>query len=151
MTLDLLNKIMPTLQTVCNTVYETKQFTAAFTKAFHALLRIGEFTVSKGNTPATILLFDDISMQQIKIHWQSIIQKRTNKVWGQTCTFLLQMIACPFTACMPTYRYQHLNLTHCSFILKVNQYTAINLLPFWSAVLMYKELIVPIIVRTHLK
>lgn len=64
MTLDLLNKIMPTLQTVCNTVYETKQFT----KAFHALLRIGEFTVSKGNTPATILLFDDISMQQIKIH-----------------------------------------------------------------------------------
>lgn len=68
MTLDLLNKIMPTLQTACNTVYETKQFTAAFTKAFHALLRIGEFTVSKGNTPATILLFDDISMQQIKIH-----------------------------------------------------------------------------------
>lgn len=104
MTLDLLNKIMPTLQTVCNTVYETKQFTAAFTKAFHALLRIGEFTVSKGNTPATILLFDDISMQQIKIHWQSIIQKWTNKVWGQTCTFLLQIMllvlsspACPLT------------------------------------------------------
>lgn len=67
-TLDLLNLTIPALQTGCNTVYETKLFIATFTLAFHALLRIGEFTVSKGNTPATILLFDDISMQQIKIH-----------------------------------------------------------------------------------
>lgn len=66
-TLQLLNKIIPTLQTVCNTIYETKLFTAAFTLAFHALLRIGEFTVSKGNTPATIIQFHDITMQQTNI------------------------------------------------------------------------------------
>lgn len=66
-TLQLLNKIIPTLQTVCNTIYETKLFTAAFTLAFHALLRIGEFIVYKGNTPATIIHFHDIKMQHTNI------------------------------------------------------------------------------------
>lgn len=67
-TLDLLNLTIPALQTGCNTVYETKLFIATFTLAFHALLRIGEFTESKGNTPVTIIQFDDIMMQQTNIY-----------------------------------------------------------------------------------
>lgn len=67
-TLELLNKIIPTLQTICNTAYETKLFAAAFTLAFHALWRLGEFKLSKGNTLATILHLNDISMQQTIIY-----------------------------------------------------------------------------------
>lgn len=46
---ELLNTFIPTLQRVCNTIFEAKLFTAAFILAFHAMLRIGEITLFKGN------------------------------------------------------------------------------------------------------
>lgn len=98
-TLQLLNKIIPTLQTVCNTIYETKLFTATFTLAFHALLRIGEFTVSKGNTPATIIQFHDITMQQTNIQL-TICHSKTDQL-GVGATLQIPAsngVACPFAA-----------------------------------------------------
>lgn len=98
-TLQLLNKIIPTLQTVCNTIYETKLFTAAFTLAFHALLRIGEFTVSKGNTPATIIQFHDITMQQTNIQL-TICHSKTDQL-GVGANLQIPAsngVACPFAA-----------------------------------------------------
>lgn len=46
---ELLNTFIPTLQRVCDTIFEVKLFTAAFILAFHAMLRIGEITLFKGN------------------------------------------------------------------------------------------------------
>lgn len=53
---ELLNTLIPTMLRVCNTIYEAKLFTAAFILAFHAMLRIGEITLFKGNIATSTVL-----------------------------------------------------------------------------------------------
>lgn len=60
-TLDILQTIIPNLQFVCSSNYETSLYKAAFSLAFHALLRIGEIALSKGNSHETILQCQDVS------------------------------------------------------------------------------------------
>ena len=50
-TLDILNILLPKLQIICRSMYKAVLFKAAFPLAFSALLRIGEFALSKGNSP----------------------------------------------------------------------------------------------------
>ena len=58
-TLDILNILLPKLQIICKTMYEAALFKAAFTLAFSALLRIGEFALSKGNSPQRVIHVGD--------------------------------------------------------------------------------------------
>lgn len=58
-TLDILNILLPKLQIICLTTYEAALFKAAFTLAFSALLRIGEFALSKGNSPQRVIHVGD--------------------------------------------------------------------------------------------
>ena len=57
-TLDILNILLPKLQIICKTMYEAALF-KAFTLAFSALLRIGEFALSKGNSPQRVIHVGD--------------------------------------------------------------------------------------------
>lgn len=66
-TFDILSIIVPKLQIVCNSTYEAVLFKAAFTLAFHALLRVGEFALSKGNTSDRILHIGDVSSSNEQI------------------------------------------------------------------------------------
>ena len=58
-TLDILNILLPKLQIICKTMYEAALFKAAFTLAFSALLRIGEFALSKGNSQQRVIHVGD--------------------------------------------------------------------------------------------
>lgn len=120
-TLELLNTILPTLQTVCNTIFESKLLTAAFPLAFYALLRIGEITLSKGNTAASILQFHDISLQQAEIQL-TIRHSKTDQLGIGTILRIpaSKGMACPlhYVLCTIIYRSLQLKLVHCSFILK---------------------------------
>jgi hypothetical protein len=61
-TLDILKLVIAQLPIVCNTTYETLLFKAAFSLAFYALLRVGEFALSKGNSVSRVLQIGDISL-----------------------------------------------------------------------------------------
>ena len=98
-TLQLLQRIIPILQTICCNTYETKLFTAAFTLAFHAFLRIGEFALSKGNIAQTILQFQDISLLHTEVHL--IIKRSKTDQLGVGTTLHIpasNCISCPFVA-----------------------------------------------------
>lgn len=92
-TLHLLQRIIPTLESTCCSIYETKLFTAAFTLAFHAFLRIGEFTLSKGNSTQTILQFQDIRLLQSKI--QLTINRSKTDQLGLGTTLCIPASNCP--------------------------------------------------------
>jgi integrase len=62
-TLDILKSVLSNLHMVCSSIYETFLFKAAFSLAFYAMLRIGEFAVSKGNSVDRILQIGDIPLQ----------------------------------------------------------------------------------------
>nr|XP_034336141.1 uncharacterized protein LOC117692458 [Crassostrea gigas] len=66
-TLDILQTIIPNLQFVCYSNYETSLYKAAFSLAFHALLRIGEIALSKGNSHETIIQCQDVSLLTNKL------------------------------------------------------------------------------------
>ncbi|KAK3095954.1 hypothetical protein FSP39_021284 [Pinctada imbricata] len=61
-TLDILGRIIAVLPLVCTSNYEATLFSAACSLAFHAFLRVGEFTLAKGNSPTSVLSFSDISL-----------------------------------------------------------------------------------------
>lgn len=115
-TLELLNTIIPTLQTVCNTIFEAKLLIVAFTLALQALLRIGEITLSKGNTAASIIQFFDISLQQAEIQL-TIRHSKTDQL-GVGTIFLQMVWHVCLLLCTIIYRSAQLKLVHCSFILK---------------------------------
>lgn len=62
-TLEILNQILHKLPVVCQDTYETSLFSAAFTLAYYALLRVGELALSKGNSPDRIIQVQHISIQ----------------------------------------------------------------------------------------
>ena len=98
-TLDILNTILPKVQIVCNSRYEALLFKAAFTLAFHALLRVGEFAMSKGNTSDKILQTEDVSLigDQITI---CIRHSKTDQLgWGTSVVIPASAgLACPVAA-----------------------------------------------------
>lgn len=59
----ILTNLMGALNTVCSSLYEAKLYKAAYTLAFFAFLRVGEFALSKGNNLQSILGVDDVSIQ----------------------------------------------------------------------------------------
>ncbi|XP_055997642.1 uncharacterized protein LOC125646786 isoform X2 [Ostrea edulis] len=61
-TLGILELIINKLQVVCSSTNETLLFKASFSLAFNALLRIGEFALSKGNSVDRVLHTGDISL-----------------------------------------------------------------------------------------
>nr|XP_034318613.1 uncharacterized protein LOC117686875 [Crassostrea gigas] len=62
-TLEILNQILHKLPVVCQDTYETSLFSAAFTLAYYAFLRVGELALSKGNSPDRIIQVQHISIQ----------------------------------------------------------------------------------------
>ena len=60
-TLDILRSIVAILEKVCSSTYESTLFHAAFTLAFFAFLRVGEFTVRSRSDPGhKIIAINDI-------------------------------------------------------------------------------------------
>ena len=57
-----LARLIDTLDAVCSSFYEAKLYKAAYTLAFFAFLRVGEFALSKGNNLHTILRVSDVSL-----------------------------------------------------------------------------------------
>jgi hypothetical protein len=105
-TLQLLQRIIPTLQTTCCNIYEIKLFTAAFTIAFHAFLRIGGFALSKGNITQTILQFHDISLLHTEV--QLRIKRSKSDQLGVGTTLHIpasNFISCPhLSPCTISYK-----------------------------------------------
>lgn len=66
-TLDILQTIIPNLQFVCSSNYETSLYKAAFSPAFHAILRIGEIVLSKGNSHETTIQCQDVPVLTNKL------------------------------------------------------------------------------------
>lgn len=61
-TRDLLAKILNSLPLVCSSHYETKLFMAAFSLAFHGLMRVGELTVGSRSSDAHTISFHDVKI-----------------------------------------------------------------------------------------
>lgn len=59
----ILARLTGALSSVCSSFYEAKLFTAAYTLAFFAFLRVGELAISKGNNSQTILGIGDVNIQ----------------------------------------------------------------------------------------
>lgn len=66
-TFGILSIIVPKLQIICNSTYAAVLFKADFTLAFHALLRVGKFALSKGYTSDRILHIGDVSSSNEQI------------------------------------------------------------------------------------
>ncbi len=76
-TFDILSIIVPKLQIIYSSIYEAVLFKAAFTLAFHALLRVGEFALSESNTSDRILLYISGTSRPVmkKLYYASDILK----------------------------------------------------------------------------
>lgn len=97
--LDILQTIIPNLQFVCYSNYETSLYKATFSLAFHALLRIGEIALSKGNSHETIIQCQDVSLLSNKLTI-SIKRSKTDQ-WGRGVTLSVNAshgITCPVNA-----------------------------------------------------
>ena len=96
-TLDILNILLPKLQKICKTMYEAALFKAAFTLAFSALLRIGEFALPKGNSPQRVIHVGDTTFSSdgelIKL---CIRHSKTDQQWYRTSVAF--HAACPVAA-----------------------------------------------------
>lgn len=104
-TLDVLKKFPRALQHICFSVYETKLYTAMFTLAFFAFLRIGEIaTVNKGVAGNRVVQFKDLEMKV----GRCVLKLRYSKTdqFGKTVNFELQAkqdsSICPI-ACLQAY------------------------------------------------
>lgn len=58
----ILGRIVGALCNICSNTYESKLFTAAYTLAFFAFLRVGEIVLSKGNDSHSILGINDVRL-----------------------------------------------------------------------------------------
>lgn len=95
-TTEILNKIIPSLQTICNSKYEACLFAAACSLAFYALLRVGEFSLTKGNTTASLLAITDINISQNMLEITVRSSKTDQYAKGCTRTILAtQGVSCP--------------------------------------------------------
>lgn len=65
-TIDILNSIIPKLQTVCS--------------KFHALHRVGEIEQSKGNTIQKLIQYGDVSLQENKVILNIQYSKKTDQL-----------------------------------------------------------------------
>ena len=63
-TVDILKEIIKLLPIICSTSYEATLFSVASSLAFYAFLRIGEFTLSNGNSRDTIISRSDVQLSQ---------------------------------------------------------------------------------------
>jgi len=61
-TRDLLAKILNSLPLVCSSHYEAKLFMAAFSLAFHGLMRVGELTVGNKSSDTHTISFHDVKI-----------------------------------------------------------------------------------------
>lgn len=59
---EILGRIVGALCNICSNTYESKLFTAAYTLAFFAFLRVGEIVLSKGNDSHSILGINDVRL-----------------------------------------------------------------------------------------
>ena len=60
-TMDILLKLPNALQFVCNSIYESTMFTAAFSLSFFGLLRVGEVTFSRLSNVSKIIQNTDVT------------------------------------------------------------------------------------------
>ena len=69
-TLDILDRIISILPIICKTAYESCLFSSASTLAFHAFLRVGEFTTAAKYTQNSIINLADIHLfpSHINLH-----------------------------------------------------------------------------------
>lgn len=92
------------LHLICSNSFEAKLiFISVFFLAFHALLRVGEIAISKGNTKAKLIQMGDVKLQSNKIHL-NIRQTKTEQL-GLSTTLTIQASqnpSCPYSA-MPDY------------------------------------------------
>ena len=98
-TLEILNKIIPRLHLVCRDSYEARLFGAAFTLAYHALLRVGELALSKGNSPNKIIQVQHISVQDSAI--KLFIKYSKTDQYGLGTTLAIpatSQVSCPVMA-----------------------------------------------------
>lgn len=63
----ILNKIVTVLPGICFNRYEEIMFKAAFTLAFWGLFRVGEITISGGNSEKRVLSFNDVKLLETKL------------------------------------------------------------------------------------
>lgn len=76
-TLSLLTKNVQILPAICYNSYEIRLFRAAYVLAFHGFLRVGEFSLSIGNSVHSILQVSDV---QFELNFSSVcIRIRSSK------------------------------------------------------------------------
>jgi hypothetical protein len=93
-------KIVEILPAICFNVYEAKLFRAAYSLAFFGFLRVGEFTLSKGNTVSRIIQKSDVRIEPTKRQMYLTIRYSKNDQCGKGVTLCIQSvnsIACPVT------------------------------------------------------
>ena len=61
---EMLEQIIKTLPKICNSLYESKLFSAAFSLAFHGMLRVGELGQTGNKQSGHSLNIEDINIQQ---------------------------------------------------------------------------------------
>lgn len=61
--LSLLTRIVQILPAICYNSYEIRLFRAAYVLAFHGFLRVGEFSLSVGNSVHSILQVSDVQFE----------------------------------------------------------------------------------------
>ena len=84
---ELLVSVIRVLPYVCNSTYETKLFRAAFSLAYHGLLRIGELAVSNGQIDHIIQISHDSFLQNlIKI---KVLSSKTDQM-GRGCEIIIK-------------------------------------------------------------
>lgn len=89
-TLNLLHQLIPALSSVCSSQYESVMFKAAFSLAFHAFLRVGEFTAaSKSDTSGRALKISDITFSNTNENLTLRIRESKTDQRGYTSTLFL--------------------------------------------------------------
>lgn len=125
-TLPILEKLVVSLQSVCCSTYEVKLFTCAFSLAYFALLRVGEFTSVNSNTQNSSHC---IQLKHIQAHPHkhylrlTIPHSKTDQV-GKTTTFIIhsQPLAplCPVKATLDFIECRPHTPVHHSFLIHLN-------------------------------
>lgn len=85
-TLEILQSIIAKLPLVCENLYESSLFTAAFSLAFHGFLRIGEIVVTRSEYAGRVISVSDLVVEQSKAHIRLTIRgSKTDQIQkGQT-------------------------------------------------------------------
>lgn len=83
--LELLSKIVTSLEKVCNNKYESNLFSAVFSLAFHGLLRIGEITSTSKEYNCSGLRLADVTIKnstiELTVNWSKTDQRgKTTKL-----------------------------------------------------------------------